>query len=129
MALLLSIGGIVVFLFLKYVIYKPDEPAELCKNALSALVDLSLMGFMLCLSAISQLQQPTDHAPHVLLGSVFLIAISIYFWKLSCLEINSNRIGVTFNNKIRFFIFTFFNVIIAIASIFVPIQFLGAAWK
>ncbi|MEQ9039973.1 MAG: hypothetical protein RIE24_16610 [Silicimonas sp.] len=127
MDLALQFLGILVFFFLKYVIYKPEPAGALIKNLLGIPVDVALIGFMLSLVTISQNSAPDHTIPYSILFSVFLVALSIYCSKRAAELIEENSVGVSIPHSRAFWALALLSALSGLGSVLNPIVILGAS--
>lgn len=127
MTLALSLLGILLFLISKKFMLSADKGKALWSSYLEVPVDVNLVGFMLGIATISQLNTQTDSASITTLGLIILMQLSILIWKHSCSLITerNGRVVFTAPNKIIFY--TVINIFLAALAIYLPIRMLGAS--
>lgn len=126
MAIFLSLLGIFLFLITKKFMFQADRGKALYAGFLEVPVDANLVGFMLGIATISQLQNPNEHASATIVGSIILMNLSIIVWKYSCSLMSDRDSEVYIANPKRLFWLTLLNIALALGAIALPIFVLGA---
>lgn len=126
MAILLSLIGLLIIVVAKRVVWEVDRGRALWCSLLEVPVDINLVGLLLGLAAVGQLQQPSELTPVVLSISFLLIFIGVTLWKYSC-SLISERDGEPYISNVGLIKFcTSANVIVSVISILMPVMWLGA---
>lgn len=126
MTIILSLLGIILFLITKRFMYQADRGKSLYVGFLEVPVDANLVGFMLGIATISQIENPSIHVSLTILGSMILMNLSVLIWRYTC-TLMSDRDGEVFVDKPKpLFWLTTLNVFISIAAISLPIYVLGS---
>jgi len=106
--------------------FQADRGKALYAGFLEVPVDANLVGFMLGIATISQLQNPNEHASATIVGSIILMNLSIIVWKYSCSLMSDRDSEVYIANPKRLFWLTLLNIALALGAIALPIFVLGA---
>lgn len=126
MTVVLSLLGIVLFLITKRFMFQADTGKSLYVGFLEVPVDANLVGFMLGIATISQLEEGKSHASVTILGSIILMNLSVLIWRFSS-SLMSDRDGELYISKPRtLYGLTLLNILLAISAIALPIYALGA---
>jgi hypothetical protein len=126
MTVALSLLAIVLFLITKRFMFQADTGKSLYVGFLEVPVDVNLVGFMLGIATISQLNESNYYASMTILVSVILMNLSVLIWRISS-SLMSDRDGEVYISKpILLWGLTILNVFLSICAIGVPIYALGA---
>ena len=126
MTVSLSLLGIVLFLITKRFMFQADSGKSLYVGFLEVPVDANLVGFMLAIATISQLEEANSHASITILGSTILMNLSVLIWRYSS-SLMSDRDGEVYISRPRILIgLSILNVALSISAIALPIYALGA---